>query len=318
MSLHRHLRPDTDAALALPALPLTIYNDYSDANKTRKYSTPVNEIEYPNKSTQIWKNTVAIASVSERHGRGSAGTPFDDVGGSIDDRLTSTIFPSLVGITVVIVYSEREGGQSERSIGVGTLEHEKDAAIEQARDRVARTVGQRLSGYFVVPAIRGYTTADNGLYVVLVKFEPTSTSETFYNATTLEHASVTIAQSTNVAHLPAILAYTDFEDECSYELSIVCAIPLLAPVNQFPHSPMGRIYNTKDKLLRERQGYQLGVFFAIQYLQWPSNPLTTGQSDVRSLHRGFKTKALARLLTIHADGGRASNDIKREFCSMLV
>ncbi len=43
---------------------------------------------------------------------------------------------------------------------------------------------------------------------------------------------------------------TDFEDECSYELSIVCAIPLLAPVNQFLHSLMGRVYRTKDKLLR--------------------------------------------------------------------
>ncbi len=40
----------------------------------------------------------------------------------------------------------------------------------------------------------------------------------------------------------------------------------------------------------------VGVFFAIQYLQRPSKPLTNGQSDVRSLHRGFKTKALARLL----------------------
>ncbi|PBK90236.1 hypothetical protein ARMGADRAFT_310368 [Armillaria gallica] len=89
MSLHCHLHPDTDTALALPALPLTVYNDYNNANKTRKYSTPVNEIEYPDKSAQIWKNTAAIVSVSERHGRGSAGTLFDDVDGSIDDRLTS-------------------------------------------------------------------------------------------------------------------------------------------------------------------------------------------------------------------------------------
>ncbi|PBK81037.1 hypothetical protein ARMGADRAFT_1091680 [Armillaria gallica] len=89
MSLHCHLRPDTNAALALPALPLTIYNDYNNANKTRKYSTPVNEFEYLNKSTQSWKNTVAIVSVSEQHGRSSTGTPFDDIGGSIDDRLTS-------------------------------------------------------------------------------------------------------------------------------------------------------------------------------------------------------------------------------------
>ncbi|KAK0245040.1 hypothetical protein EDD85DRAFT_930986 [Armillaria nabsnona] len=79
MSLHRHLRPDTDAALALPALPLTIYNDYSDANKTRKYSTPVNEIEYPNKSTQIWKNTVAIASVKLRLSRVTQTGPNESV-----------------------------------------------------------------------------------------------------------------------------------------------------------------------------------------------------------------------------------------------
>ena len=89
MSLHCHLHPDTDAALTLPTLPLTIHNDYNNANKIRKYSTPVNEFEDLDKSTQIWKNTVAIVPVSERHGRGSAGTPFNDVGGSIDDRLTS-------------------------------------------------------------------------------------------------------------------------------------------------------------------------------------------------------------------------------------
>ncbi|KAK0229394.1 hypothetical protein EDD85DRAFT_794462 [Armillaria nabsnona] len=45
--------------------------DYSNANTTRKYSTPVNEIEYPNKSTQIWKNTVAIASCSKNTVQGS-------------------------------------------------------------------------------------------------------------------------------------------------------------------------------------------------------------------------------------------------------
>ncbi len=89
MSLHCHLHPDTDAALALPALPLTIYNDYNNAGKTRKYSTLVNVIGYLDKATQIWKNTAAIVSVSERHGRGSAGIPFDDIGDSIDDRLTS-------------------------------------------------------------------------------------------------------------------------------------------------------------------------------------------------------------------------------------
>ncbi len=42
-------------------------------------------------------------------------------------------------------------------LNFGRLDYEKDAAIEQARGRVVRTVGQRLSGYFVVPAIRGYT-----------------------------------------------------------------------------------------------------------------------------------------------------------------
>ncbi|KAK0429579.1 hypothetical protein EV421DRAFT_2025930 [Armillaria borealis] len=40
-------------------------------------------------------------------------------------------------------------------------------------------------------------TADNGLYVP-VNFEPISSSETFYNATALEHASAAITQSTNV------------------------------------------------------------------------------------------------------------------------
>ncbi len=89
MSLHGHLHPDTDAALALPALPLTIHDDYNNANKTRQYSTPVNEIEHLGKSIQISKNTATIVSVSERHRRDSTGTPFDDVGGSIDDRLTS-------------------------------------------------------------------------------------------------------------------------------------------------------------------------------------------------------------------------------------
>ncbi len=69
MSLYCHLHPDTDAALALPALRLTIYNNYNNANKTRKYSTPVNEIEYPDKSTQIWKSTAAIVSVSKWHER---------------------------------------------------------------------------------------------------------------------------------------------------------------------------------------------------------------------------------------------------------
>ncbi len=33
MSLHCHLRPDTDAALNLPVFPLTTHNDYNDANK---------------------------------------------------------------------------------------------------------------------------------------------------------------------------------------------------------------------------------------------------------------------------------------------
>ncbi|PBK89580.1 hypothetical protein ARMGADRAFT_1033125 [Armillaria gallica] len=64
VSLHCHLHPDTDAALALPALPLTIHKDNNNANKTRKYSTPMNEIEYLDKSTQIWKNTTAIVSVT--------------------------------------------------------------------------------------------------------------------------------------------------------------------------------------------------------------------------------------------------------------
>ncbi len=89
MSLHCHLHPDTDAVLVLPALPLTIYNDYNNSNKSRKNSTPMNKIEYPDKSTQVWKITAAIVLVSERHGRGSAGIPFNDIGGSIDDRLTS-------------------------------------------------------------------------------------------------------------------------------------------------------------------------------------------------------------------------------------
>ncbi|KAK0432169.1 hypothetical protein EV421DRAFT_1742504 [Armillaria borealis] len=44
------------------------------------------------------------------------------------------------------------------------LVYEKNAAVEQARGRVARTVGRRLLAYFVVPSISGYTTADNGLY----------------------------------------------------------------------------------------------------------------------------------------------------------
>ncbi|SJK99012.1 uncharacterized protein ARMOST_02293 [Armillaria ostoyae] len=78
MSLHCHLHPDTDAALTLPTLPLTIHNDYNNANKIRKYSTPVNGIEYRDKSTQIWKNAAAIVSVSERHRQGSARTPFND------------------------------------------------------------------------------------------------------------------------------------------------------------------------------------------------------------------------------------------------
>ncbi len=54
-----------------------------------KYSAPGHEIEHLDQSTQILKNTAAIVSVSERHRRGSAGTPFGDVGSSIDNRLTS-------------------------------------------------------------------------------------------------------------------------------------------------------------------------------------------------------------------------------------
>ena len=86
---HYHSHSGIDAALSLLMLPLTIHDDSSIINKTGKYNTPVNEIEYLDKWTEIWKNTAIIVLVNEQHRWDSAGRPFNDVSDSIDDHLTS-------------------------------------------------------------------------------------------------------------------------------------------------------------------------------------------------------------------------------------